>query len=386
MIKMNTNNKIFVAGASGMVGSAITRALIRNDHTNIIGSYNSHKPDQKNVFSESSGALSIKEHDLRLIKVDLTNQQQVNALFESIRPDYIFLAAARVGGIYANSTYPADFIRVNLQIQTNVIHAAFEHGVKKLLFLGSSCIYPRNSSQPLKEEYLLTGPLEKTNESYAVAKIAGIKMCQAYRKQFGFDAISLMPTNLFGPGDNYDLENSHVIPALLRKMHLARCLETGDWEAVRKDLNIRPVNGIDGRSSIENISDCLSKHGIESTKNTSLITVKVWGTGTPRREFLHVDDLAVASLFLMQHYDTEEIINVGTGQDMTISHIAGLIAQVTGFDGRIVFDSAMPDGTPCKLLDVGRINALGWKAGISLRDGITDTYQWYRKNQEKFRV
>ncbi len=307
---MDKASKIFVAGHRGLVGSAILRKLQAEGYVNLVTRTRA--------------------------ELDLRDQAAVNRFFAEERPEYAFLAAAKVGGILANSTYPADFIRDNLQIQTNVIDAAYRHGVKKLLFLGSSCIYPKYAPQPMKEEYLLTGPLEPTNEWYAVAKIAGIKMAQAYRRQYGFNAISLMPTNLYGPGDNFDLETSHVIPALIRKFHEAK---------------------VEGRPH-----------------------VVVWGTGKPRREFLHVDDLADAALFLMKNYDSEEIINVGVGEDVSIRELAELIQDVVGFEGEIVFDTTKPDGTPRKLLDVSRLQALGWKARIPLREGLASTYRWYVEN------
>ncbi len=307
---MDKESKIFVAGHRGLVGSAILRKLQAEGYTNLVTRTRA--------------------------ELDLRDQAAVNRFFEEERPEYVFLAAAKVGGILANSTYPADFIRDNLQIQTNVIDAAYRTGVKKLLFLGSSCIYPKYAPQPMKEEYLLTGPLEPTNEWYAVAKIAGIKMAQAYRRQYGFNAISLMPTNLYGPGDNFDLETSHVIPALIRKFHEAK---------------------VEGKPH-----------------------VVVWGTGKPRREFLHVDDLADAALFLMKNNDNEEIINVGVGEDVSIRELAELIQDVVGFKGEIVFDTTKPDGTPRKLLDVSRLQALGWKARIPLREGLASTYRWYVEN------
>jgi GDP-L-fucose synthase len=266
-------------------------------------------------------------------EVDLTRQDQVEAFFAAERPTHVFLAAAKVGGILANDRYPADFIRDNLLIQSNVIDAAWRHGTRKLLFLGSSCIYPKLCPQPIREEYLLTGPLEPTNEWYAIAKIAGLKMCQAYRRQHGFDAICAMPTNLYGPGDDFDLESSHVLPALIRKFHEAR--QRGDREVV------------------------------------------IWGTGTPRREFLHVDDLADACVFLMRHYEGEGPINVGVGEDLSIRELAELVARVVGYDGAIVHDTSKPDGTPRKLLDVSRLAALGWKARVPLEDGVRATWRWY---------
>jgi GDP-L-fucose synthase len=307
---MHKGDKIFIAGHRGLVGSAILRKLELEGYSNIL---------------------------LRTrTELDLTNQAAVNRFFAEERPAYVFMAAARVGGILANNSRPAEFIHDNLAIQTNVIDAAYRNGVEKLLFLGSSCIYPKHAPQPMKEDYLLTGPLEPTNEWYAVAKIAGIKMCQAYRRQYGFNAISLMPTNLYGPGDNFDLESSHVLPALIRKFHEA--------------------------------------------KQTNAKEVVVWGTGEPRREFLHVDDLADASLFLMLNYESEEIINVGTGEDVTIRELADTIRIVTGFNGEIIYDRSKPDGTPRKLLDISRLYKYEWKAKISLREGIINTYQWYLKN------
>ena len=309
--EMNCDARVFVAGHRGLVGGAIVRHL------------------QTAGFEQ---VLTASRQEL-----DLTEQAAVNAWFESERPAFVFLAAARVGGIQANSSYPADFIRDNLLIQNNVIDAAFRCGVRKLLFLGSSCIYPKQAPQPIREDALLTGPLEPTNEWYAVAKIAGIKLCQAYRRQYGFDAISLMPTNLYGPGDNFDLLTSHVLPALIRKFHEARVTQAPE--------------------------------------------VVVWGSGTPRREFLHVDDLADAAVFLMQNYSGEDIINVGVGEDISIAELAALVADVVGYHGTIVYDRSKPDGTPRKLLDVSRLHALGWRARIALRDGVTATYRWYVEQQ-----
>jgi len=304
---MDATGSIFVAGHLGLVGSAIVRRL------------------------QAQG-----RHQLLLrtrAQLDLTNQGAVDEFFARERPQYVFLAAAKVGGILANDSQPAEFLRDNLAIQTNVIHSAWAHGTRKLCFLGSSCIYPKLAPQPLREESLLTGPLEPTNEWYAIAKIAGIKMCQAYRRQYGFDAISLMPTNLYGPGDNFDLRTSHVLPALIRKFHEA------------------------------------SQRGDES--------VTLWGSGTPRREFLHVDDLASAAVFLMENYSDEQFINVGVGTDLTIRELAGIVAEVVGFRGSIVLDPSKPDGTPRKLLDVSRIRALGWSAQIELEAGIRSTYRHF---------
>jgi GDP-L-fucose synthase len=304
---MNKDSRIFIAGHRGLVGSAIHRRLQSDAYTNFL--------------TRTSTQL------------DLRNQAGVEEFFRSERPEYVFLSAAKVGGIYANSTYPADFMRDNLQIQSNVIDSAYRHGTRKLLFLGSSCIYPKLAPQPMSEDSLLTGPLEPTNEWYAIAKIAGLKMCQAYRRQYGFNAISVMPTNLYGPGDNFDLQNSHVLPALIRKFHDAKG---------RRDAN-----------------------------------VIVWGTGTPRREFLHVDDLADACLFLMEGYDSEELINVGWGEDISIRDLALLIRDVVGYSGDIEFDASKPDGTSRKLLDVGRLRSRGWAPRISLRAGIESAYRWF---------
>jgi GDP-L-fucose synthase len=310
---MNTADSIYVAGHKGLVGSALMRILTTQGFANIL-------------------TRSRRE-------LDLTNQQQVDDFFAANRPAYVFMAAARVGGILANDTYPAEFLGENLAIQTNVIDAAWRNGTEKFLFLGSSCIYPKFAEQPIREDSLLTAPLEPTNEWYAIAKIAGIKMCQAYRKQFGFNAISAMPTNLYGPGDNFDLQNSHVLPALLRKFH--------------------------------------------SAKTSNEPSVTVWGTGKPRREFLHVDDLADALLYLMRNYDSEEIVNVGVGTDISIAELAQLIAEIVGYQGEIVFDTSKPDGTPRKLLDVSRLQRAGWQARISLADGIRSTYQWYLEHVDQ---
>jgi GDP-L-fucose synthase len=313
---MNQDSRILVAGARGLVGAAICRALAARRFGH--------------VLVPSRAAL------------DLRDRTAVDRFFAAERPAYVFLAAAKVGGIVANDTYPADFIRDNLEIQTNVIDAAYRNGTTKFCFLGSSCIYPRLAPQPLTESSLLTGPLEPTNQWYAVAKIAGIKMCQAYARQYGFNAISVMPTNLYGPGDNFDLQTSHVLPALLRKFHTAR--GNGDTE------------------------------------------VTVWGSGTPRREFLYVDDLADALLFLMERYDSPEIINVGCGEDVTVAELARLIAEIVGFRGALVFDRSKPDGTPRKLLDVGKSRALGWQAKTPLVEGIRATYDWYLANAARSRA
>jgi GDP-L-fucose synthase len=312
---MTKSSKIFIAGHRGLVGSALVRCLRASGYDNLVTRARQ--------------------------ELDLTDHAAVAAFFDCERPDVVIDAAAKVGGIHANDSYPADFIRDNLFIQNNLIDNAWRHGTKKLVFLGSSCIYPKHAPQPMKEEHLLTGPLEPTNEWYAIAKIAGIKMCQAYRKQHGFDAISLMPTNLYGPGDNFNLENSHVLPALIRKFHEA--------------------------------------------KQSGAPHVTVWGTGTPRREFLHVDDMAAATVFLMESYSDGEIVNVGTGEDVSIRELAEMVRDAVDYCGDLRFDTSKPDGTPRKLLDVSRLQRLGWKARIPLMEGIRTTYAWFLRHQDHYR-
>jgi len=304
---MDKSGKIYVAGHRGLVGSAIVRKLKEKGYNNIV----------------------VRDHK----DLDLRDQYKTREFFELERPDYVFLAAAKVGGIYANATYPADFIYDNLAIEVNVIKAAYDFGVKKLLFLGSSCIYPKFAPQPIKEEYLLSGYLEPTNEAYAIAKIAGLKMCQYFNQQYGTNYISVMPTNLYGPNDNFDLESSHVLPALIRKFHEAK-------------VNNKPY-------------------------------VEVWGTGSPRREFLYVDDLADACVFLMEEYNGNDVINIGTGEDITIKELAELIKKIVDYNGEIKFDTTKPDGTPRKLLDVSKLRKLGWKHKVSLEEGIYRTYKWF---------
>jgi len=345
---MNKKDKIYVAGHRGLVGSAIVRLLKQKGFDNII--------------SRSHGEL------------DLTRQEQVEAFFKSERPAYVFLAAARVGGIGANSEFPAEFIYNNLAIALNIIHAARKFDTVKLINLGSSCVYPKLAPQPLKEEYLLSGPLEPTNEAYAVAKIAAIKLCRHYNTQYGTDFLSLMPTNLYGPNDNFDLTGSHVLAALIRKFHLARLLSLNDLNGIRRDLSRWSKDSeYHSRPDQELVSE-LGSQGIFPDR------LVLWGTGTPFREFLHVDDLAAACLFIMQDSDSfriGEIINVGAGKDITIGDLAELIRSIVGFEGRIGFDSSRPDGTPRKLLDISQILKLGWKPGIALKDGLTATYRWY---------
>ena len=344
---MEKNAKIYVAGHKGLVGSAILRALEKSGYNNCV------------VRSRQ--------------ELDLTCQSSVERFFDEEKPEYVFLAAAKVGGILANATYPADFIYQNLVIETNVIHAAYKYGAKKLLFLGSSCIYPRDCPQPMKEEYLLTGPLEPTNEPYAVAKIAGIKMCEAYDRQYGTKYISVMPTNLYGPNDNFDLETSHVLPALIRKFHLAKLAMQKDWEGIKKNEVIfgripddfKRSLGLDPRTNLP----------LENSDNAP--EVVLWGTGSPRREFLHVDDLADVCIYLMDNYDGSEIVNIGVGKDITIRELAELIAKIVGYQGKIRFDTSKPDGTPRKLLDVSKLSSLGWQPTIGLEEGIKKTYGWF---------
>ncbi|MBW2937716.1 GDP-L-fucose synthase [Aureisphaera sp. CAU 1614] len=356
---MNKKAKIYIAGHRGLVGSAIYRGLIDQGYSNFI---------------------------LRTsTELDLRNTHEVAHFFKNEQPEYVFLAAAKVGGIAANNRYRADFIYDNLMIQNNVIHQSYVHKVKKLLFLGSTCIYPKNAPQPLKEEYLLTNVLEYTNEPYAIAKIAGIKMCESYNLQYGTNFISAMPTNLYGPNDNFDLEKAHVLPALIRKIHLGKALENNEWDMIRKDLNERPIMGIDGNASETTILKTLSMFGVEKNVNVS---VEIWGSGKPMRELLWIDDMAAASIFLMNEYHAvtnhskKEVrnthVNIGTGSDVSIKTLAHMLKEVIGFQGSFVFNTKKPDGTMKKLTDVSKINALGWKAQISLEEGLKKMYQWYK--------
>jgi GDP-L-fucose synthase len=368
---MDKTSKIYIAGHLGLVGSALTRNLQKKGYSTIIGR-------------------SIDE-------LDLTDYRAVEAFFSAEKPEYVFLAAAKVGGIVANNTYRGQFIFENLQIQNNIIHNSYRSGVKKLLFLGSSCIYPKECPQPIKEEYLLTDPLEYTNEPYAIAKIAGIKLCESYNIQYGTNFISVMPTNLFGPNDNYDLEKSHVLPALIRKMHLGKCLMNDDWRTIRNDLNRKSVEGVNGEADNAAIKSILEKYGITTNKNSA--SVSLWGTGTPMREFLHSDDMADACVYLMENVNFSDLvenrkkevgeaaakeirnthINIGTGRDLTIRELAEMVKSIVGFKGKLVWDPAKPDGTPRKLLNVDKLHSLGWKESISLNGGIAAIYADYQK-------
>ncbi|MFD0990549.1 GDP-L-fucose synthase family protein [Mariniflexile jejuense] len=348
---MDKSSKIYIAGHRGLVGSAILKNLQNRGYKNII----------------------TRTHS----ELDLANQTQVSNFFETEKPEYVFLAAAKVGGIVANNVYRADFIYENMMIQNNVIHQSYIHKVKKLMFLGSTCIYPKNAPQPMKEEYLLTDTLEYTNEPYAIAKIAGIKMCESYNIQYGTNFVSVMPTNLYGPNDNFDLEKSHVLPALIRKIHLAKLLSESNFEAVIKDLNV---------NTIEEAKTYLASFGVSET------SVEIWGTGNPKREFLWSEDMANACVFIMENRDFKDTynltekeirnthINIGTGQDISIKELANIIKEIVGFKGNLVFNTTKPDGTMRKLTDVSKLNTLGWKHSVELDQGIKKVYQWYNLN------
>ena len=381
--------KIYVAGHKGLVGSAIWNNLLKRGYTNLVG----------------------RSHS----ELDLTDQLAVRKFFEEERPDAVVLAAAFVGGIMANSLYRADFIMKNMQIQCNVISEAYAHGAKKLLFLGSTCIYPKNAPQPMQEDCLLTSPLEYTNEEYAIAKIAGLKMCESYNLQYGTDYIAVMPTNLYGPNDNFHLENSHVMPAMMRKIFLAKLIHEGDWNKIAADLDKRPVEGVTGSSSQDDILAVLAKYGIQNNK------VDLWGTGTPLREFLWSEDMADASVHILLNVSFSDIIgiekyssvhygaktdgavdrnhsigrggaipglgeirnchiNIGTGKELTIRELSELVAKAVGFEGRIEFDSSKPDGTPRKLIDVSKLHSLGWKHKVEIEDGVKQLFEWYKQS------
>lgn len=354
--------KIYVAGHRGLVGSAIWRNLESKGYTNLVG----------------------RTH----AELDLLDGVAVRTFFDEERPDYVILAAAHVGGIMANNTYRADFIYENLQIQQNVIGESFRHNVKKLLFLGSTCIYPREAPQPMSEDVLLTSPLEYTNEPYAIAKIAGLKMCESFNLQYGTNYIAVMPTNLYGPRDNFHLENSHVLPAMIRKIHLGKQLSDGNWEEVRKDLNLRPVEGIDGSASEDAILQVLSRYGITPTR------VTLWGTGTPVREFLWSEEMADASVYILENVDFKDTyeagsrevrnchINIGTGKEISIKDVANLIVKCVGYEGELYFDANKPDGTMRKLTDVTKLHNLGWHHSIEIDEGVERMYAWYRLGEK----
>ena len=388
---LDKSAKIYVAGHNGLVGSAIWNNLKQRGYNNLVG--RSHR------------------------ELDLTDQVAVKKFFDDEKPDAVVLAAAFVGGIMANSLYRADFIMMNMKIQCNVISEAYAHGVKKLLFLGSTCIYPKNAPQPMKEDALLTSPLEYTNEEYAIAKIAGLKMCESYNLQYGTDYIAVMPTNLYGPNDNFHLENSHVMPAMMRKVYLAKLIHDNDWQRIATDLNKRPVEGIDGKASQADILKVLAKYGIENNK------VTLWGTGTPLREFLWSEDMADASVHVLLNVSFADIIgiekyssvhygastdgavdrnhsagrggaipslgeirnchiNVGTGKELTIKELSQLVVKAVGFEGEVIFDSTKPDGTMRKLIDVSKLHSLGWTHKVEIEDGVGKLFEWYKKSME----
>lgn len=362
---MNETSKIYVAGHRGLVGSAIVKNLETKGYSNIFT--RTHK------------------------ELDLLDTEAVINFFKTTKPEYVILAAAKVGGIIANNTYRGEFIYENLMIQNNVIHQSYKYGVKKLLFLGSTCIYPKNCPQPMKEEYLLTDTLEYTNEPYAIAKIAGIKMCESYNLQYGTNFISVMPTNLYGPNDNFDLEKSHVLPALLRKIHLGKALEKDNWKVIRKDLGKLPIEQINGNSSEKDIVGILEKYGIKKNILEDKVTVEIWGSGKPMREFLWSEDMADACIFLMENRNFKDIIgssteirnthiNIGTGKDISIANLAFLIKETVGYKGDFDFNTDKPDGTIKKLTDVTKLNKMGWKHSLEITDGIEKLYNFYCNN------
>jgi GDP-L-fucose synthase len=380
---MKKDSKIYVAGHLGLVGSAILKNLQKKGYSNIV----------------------VRTHE----ELDLKDSAAVERFFEEEKPEYVFLAAAKVGGIVANNTYRADFIYKNLMIQTNVIHQSYLHKVKKLMFLGSTCIYPKESPQPIKEEYLLTGPLEYTNEPYAIAKIAGIKMCESYNLQYGTNFIAVMPTNLYGPKDNFHLETSHVLPALIRKMHLGKALEDNDWEAVRDDLNRRPIDSMDGSQGKKEILETLHKYGIgykkdpyKSKSEQGQVSIEIWGSGQPLREFLWSEEMADACIFLMENRDFNDIvslldtpgngikeirnthINIGTGREISIAHLAEISRIIVGFRGSLYFNKDKPDGAFRKLTDVSKLSTLGWKYEVELDEGIYRVYKWYKSSVRNY--
>ena len=388
---LEKSSKIYVAGHNGLVGSAIWNNLLQRGYTNLVG--RSHK------------------------ELDLTDQVAVKKFFDEEKPDAVVLAAAFVGGIMANSLYRADFIMMNMKIQCNVISEAYAHGVKKLLFLGSTCIYPKNAPQPMKEDCLLTSPLEYTNEEYAIAKIAGLKMCESYNLQYGTNYIAVMPTNLYGPNDNFHLENSHVMPAMMRKVYLAKLIHEGDWTSIGRDLDMRPVEGVNGSSSHDDVLNILAKYGIYDNK------VVLWGTGTPLREFLWSEDMADASVHVLLNVDFKDVIgieeyssvhygastdgavdrnhsagrggaipslgeirnchiNVGTGKELTIRELSELVVKAVGFEGEVEFDASKPDGTMRKLIDVSKLHSLGWTHKVEIEEGVAKLFEWYQESLE----
>jgi GDP-L-fucose synthase len=362
---MEKNSKIYVAGHKGLVGSALWKTLENKGYTNLIGR-------------------SIDE-------LDLMDARAVAEFFQTEKPEYVILAAAKVGGIIANNTYRGQFIYENLMIQNNVIHQAYLAGVKKLLFLGSTCIYPREAPQPMPEDCLLTSPLEYTNEPYAIAKIAGIKLCESYNLQYGTNYLSVMPTNLYGPNDNFNLETSHVLPALIRKIHLGKCLENNDWEAIRKDLNKRPIEGVNGSGGTEEIIKVLQKYGLTRNFDES-VSVEIWGTGAPMREFLWSEEMAEACVYVIENINFADVrgnekevrnthINIGTGKEVSIKQVAELIKEKVGFKGELYFNATKPDGTMKKLTDPTKIHALGWHHKIEIDQGVQRLYEWYTQNQ-----
>lgn len=360
---MEKNSKIYVAGHKGLVGSAIWKTLVNKGYNNLIGK----------TFKE----------------LDLMDSHAVSRFFSEEKPEYVFLAAAKVGGIVANNTYRGQFIYENLMIQNNVIHQAYLAGVKKLLFLGSTCIYPCEAPQPMPEDCLLTSPLEYTNEPYAIAKIAGIKMCESYNLQYGTNFLSVMPTNLYGPNDNFNLETSHVLPALIRKVHLGKSLEANNWQAIRSDLNNRPIEGIDGSATEEAILATLSRYGIRPTeRNGGSCSVEIWGSGAPMREFLWSEEMAEACVYVMENVNFKDVrgnekevrnthINIGTGKEISIKDLSYLIKEIVGFEGELRFNSSKPDGTMRKLTDPSKIHQLGWHHKIEIDEGIQRLYNWY---------
>ena len=360
---IDKNSKIYIAGHRGLVGSAILKRLQLKGYSNFV----------------------LRTHD----ELDLTSQDAVSEFFKIEKPDYVILAAAKVGGIIANNTYRGQFIYENMMIQNNVIHHSYLNKVKKLVFLGSTCIYPKEAPQPMSEEVLLTSPLEYTNEPYAIAKIAGIKMCESYNLQYGTNYISIMPTNLYGPNDNFNLETSHVLPALLRKFHLGKLLEQNDWDGIRTDLQKRPIEGINEKNTKEDILAILNKYGVRNQEGNTL--VEIWGTGSPMREFLWSEDMADATIFIMETLnfadvagvDHKEIknthINVGTGIDISIKDLAEIVKRTTNFEGDIHYNTNKPDGTMKKLTDVSKLTSLGWEYSVKIEDGISRMYDWYIK-------